>query len=145
MFESVGEWDVSCDMCPVRYPHLHIRPMEEVLDYYSCDANAYGGSFGRDCLEGKLEDDQQIQSLTTLIERDGFRQGYGIGIREAGYEDFWGQEYSRPYIRDGHHRMTVLYFMGARWCPVQRAATHGQDTDDYRNEKVRFIKEREKA
>jgi hypothetical protein len=124
-------------MCEVTYPHLHIRPIEEVLDYESCDAPWLGGRVGRDCLKYKYEDTVQIEALLTIIERDGYKQGYGVAVKEAG-ERFCSccPPPTGPYIHDGHHRLTVMYYMGAYWCPVQKKASHGDDTPDYRDSKA---------
>ena len=94
---------------------------------------AYGGKYGRDCLDGKREDAAQIHALRTLIERDGFKAGFGVGV--------YSEEH---YIHDGHHRLTVMYDLGAYWCPVQEKATHATDTDEYRASKHEFWSNRHK-
>lgn len=124
---------IRCPDCDVEWPHLHIRPLEEVLNYRSCDAPAYGGKYGRDCLDGKRDDAAQIHALRTLIERDGFKAGYGIGIELDG-----------EFIHDGHHRLTVMHDIGAYWCPVQSTATHARDTDEYRDSQREYYTSREK-
>lgn len=123
--------DVQCDMCEVTYPHLHIVPMGEILYYESCDAGAWGGSIVLDTIEGKLKDSVQIESLRKCIMNEGFRMGYAPATEKA-----------CNYIHDGHHRIALLYDMGAKWCPVQLTARHGSDTQDYADEKIRRYNER---
>lgn len=125
---------VECSDCDVEWPHLHIMPLEEVLDYESCDAPYYGGKYGRDCLNGKRRDEAHIYALRTLIERDGFRQGYGVAV----FHD-------TKWIHDGHHRLTVMHDLGAYWCPVQIKATHGVDAGGYGAAKCEYYAQREKS
>lgn len=121
-----------CEDCDNDWPHLHILPMEEVLDYDSCDAFGMGeNAKARSVLDYKRRDEIQIECLREIIERDGFKEGYGIAIR-----------FGERWVHDGHHRLTVLYDMGAKWCPVQSRARHGQDTDDYRSSKANRYRNR---
>lgn len=122
-----------CDVCEeVIWPHLHIIPMDEILEFESCDAGAYGGYQVKDCLEGKSEDEFQMTPLLNLILSEGFRHGYAPATELP----------DSNYVRDGHHRITALYKLGAKWCPWQRQATHGEDTEEYEREKEEMYRER---
>lgn len=116
--------DYQCDTCEVPYPHLHIIPMSEVLDFDSSDS--WDGCTVADVLDEKRSDSSMCDALRELIERDGFQAGFAIAV-------------SYPaYVSDGHHRLAVLYDMGANWCPVQVYATHGEDTKAYEDSKRRY-------
>jgi len=115
----------QCEDCTNPYPHLHIIPMREILRYESCDrASALGETCILDVIIRKRSDSYQIDSLRELIESEGFRMGYGIAVIHG-----------REFIHDGHHRLTVLFDMGAQWCPVQTRSTHAMDTPEYSSSK----------
>jgi hypothetical protein len=120
--------------CPHEWPHLHILPLEDVLDFESCDAYRLGGRYGRDCLDDKRKDAAQIYALRTLIEREGFKAGFGVAVyEEAGW------------IHDGHHRLTVMHDIGAYWCPVQEKVTHWRNAPGYREAKAEYYANRDKV
>lgn len=129
-FENGREYydeSYRCQDCEVEYPHLHILPMEAVLKFESCDAWRKESMI--DVIDRKRGDDRQTLSLRELICQQGFKPGYGIGV-----DDLYACTFN--YVHDGHHRLTVMYDLGAKWCPVQLSGTHYMDTPEYAEAKA---------
>jgi hypothetical protein len=111
----------QCEDCLNPYPHLHIIPMDQILKFESCDRIlTFDEQCVLDVIQRKRNDRHLIDTLRDLIESEGYRMGYGVAIADD--EDL---------IHDGHHRLTVMYDLGAQWCPVQTRATHAMDTPGY--------------
>lgn len=92
---------------------MRIVPMDEVLAGESVDSFAYLRCLDvEDVLEHKILDDG-FQDLYESVEKHGLA---------AGFEPTW----DGTTIREGHHRLAVLWKMGAQWAPVQDTLSRGE-------------------
>lgn len=115
-----------CDMCDNPWPHLHIVSLEKALTFGSCDI---GGRTWDRLLESKARDTVQMNALLDVICDEGVRPGYCPAVDRSDWK--WGN----GYFVDGHHRITLLYLLGAQWIPIQFRQCHASDTPSYREAK----------
>jgi hypothetical protein len=90
--------------------HLKIMPMDEMIELQSCDTP--GELPVKHVFADKRAGWGYDQIKESILER-GFIEGLAPSVKNG-------------RVEDGHHRITVLYDLGARWCPYQWEETHGR-------------------
>lgn len=102
--------------CDNEWPHLHIMPMEDILDLDTCEISNYEWQVceqarGLTYLEFKR--DFQYRELKESILKHGFYPDFAPEIRDG-------------IVVEGHHRITVMYDISGVWCPWQEYENEDQ-------------------